>query len=218
MQENICLTMEASKCATTVVPVRLARTVRLRVSSVVTGSSQMQLPKLQVVHRVAQESTVIKIFNIPKHRVKVVWRGHTPRPKVLQAVPVATIALQANIQRQLQKTLMKTNAFRALQTRTVRNKEEILHVTWFHLDSIDLVPPPKLNARRVKQDVVATQHAKIAALDGFKNYQAILRAVNAMLVITTTQKVRRRATLSLPVPIIGTKKFANVIRVTIVLV
>ena len=129
MQENICLTMEIPKYAKSALLERSARTARLRVSVVGMGSTQMQLPKLPVVHRVAQESTVIKIFNIPKHRVKVVWRGNTPRPKVLQAVPVATIALQANIQRQLQKTLMKTNAFRALLTRTVRNKEEILHVT-----------------------------------------------------------------------------------------
>ena len=84
---------------------------------------------LRVVSLAVQESTTIKLFKILKVRVKVVLRGNTPRPKVLQAVPVATIALQANIQRQLQKTLMKTNAFRALLTRTVRNKEEILHVT-----------------------------------------------------------------------------------------
>ena len=129
MQENICLTMEIPKYATTALLERSARTVRLRVSVVGMGSTQMQLPKLPVVLRVAQESTVIKIFGILKHRVKVVWRGNTPRPKVLQAVPVATIAPQASIQRQLQTILMKPSAFRVLQTRTVRNKEEILRVT-----------------------------------------------------------------------------------------
>ena len=129
MQENICLTMEIPKYAKSALLERSARTARLRAPFVGMGSTQMQLPKLPVVHRVAQESTVIKIFNIPKHRVKVVWRGNTPRPKVLQAVPVATIAPQASIQRQLQTTLMKPSALIVLQTRTVRNKEEILRVT-----------------------------------------------------------------------------------------
>ena len=129
MQVNICLTMEIPKYAKSALLERSARTARLRAPFVGMGSTQMQLPKLPVVHRVAQESTVIKIFNIPKHRVKVVWRGNTPRPKVLQAVPVATIAPQASIQRQLQTTLMRPSALIVLQTRTVRNKEEILRVT-----------------------------------------------------------------------------------------
>jgi hypothetical protein len=101
MQENICMTMEAPKCATTVVPVRLARTGRLRVPFVVTDSMQTQQSKLPVVLLVAQESTVIKIFNILKHRVKVVLRGNTPRPKVLQVVMAAMIARQASIHRLL---------------------------------------------------------------------------------------------------------------------
>ena len=129
MQENICLTMEIPKIATTALLARSVRTVRLRALLVKMGSTQMQQPKLPVVPLAAQESTVIKIFSIPKHRVKVVLRGNTPRPKVLQVVMAAMIARQASIQRLLWPTVMKTCALIALRTRTVQNKEEIRRVT-----------------------------------------------------------------------------------------
>ena len=63
--------------------------------------------------------------------------------------------------------------------------------------SINRVQQPKLNARRVKQDVVVTKRVKIVALDGFKNHQATLRAVNVQLVLATKFKVLRHAMLSL---------------------
>ena len=77
---------------------------------------------------------------------------------------------------------------------------------------------PKLNARRVKLELVATQRVKTVKKDSFRNYRATPRAANAQVVTTTKPKEPRRATLSPPVPIIGTKKFVNVIPVTIVLV
>ena len=89
----------------------------------------MQQSKLPVVLYVVPASTVIKIFNILKVRVKVVLQGNTHQQKVLQVVPVVMIALQASIQQQQQITLMKQSALNVLQTRTVRNKEEILHAT-----------------------------------------------------------------------------------------
>jgi len=138
----------------------------------------MQQPKLPVVLLVAQESTVIKHFNMLKHRVKVVLRGNTPRPKVLQAVPVAMTAVPASMEQPLQTTLRRPSALNVLRTPTVRNKEEILHVIWFHLDSIDLVPPPKSNAQQVKLALVGMPLVKIVKLDGFKIYRAILRVVN----------------------------------------
>ena len=101
MQENICLTMEIPKIATTASLARSVRTVRLRALFVKMGSTQMQQPKLPVVFLAAQESTAIKIFNIPKHPVKVVLQGNTHRPKVLQVVMAAMIARQASIQRLL---------------------------------------------------------------------------------------------------------------------
>jgi hypothetical protein len=73
----------------------------LNVMNVFKENTQMQQPKLPFVFLVAQESTAIKIFNFPKHPVKVVLRGNTPRPKVLQVAMAATIARQASIQRLL---------------------------------------------------------------------------------------------------------------------
>jgi hypothetical protein len=84
--------------------------------------------------------------------------------------------------------------------------------------STNRVQQPKLNVRRVKQEVGATQRAKTAWKDTFKMHRATPRAANAQVVTTTKQTVRQHATLSLPVPIIGIKWFANVIPVTIVLV
>jgi hypothetical protein len=55
------------------------------------------------------------------------------------------------------------------------------------------VQQPKSNAQRVKQDLVATQHAKIVALDGFKIYQATPRAANAPVDLATKPKVPRHA-------------------------
>jgi hypothetical protein len=47
-------------------------------------------------------------------------------------------------------------------------------------------------------------------------HQATPRVANALVVTTTTQTVQQRATLSLPVHIIGTKKFVNAIPVIFV--
>ena len=59
--------------------------------------------------------------------------------------------------------------------------------------STNRVQQPKSNAQRVKQDLVATQHAKIVALDGFKIYLAILRAANVPVDLATKPKVPRHA-------------------------
>ena len=47
-------------------------------------------------------------------------------------------------------------------------------------------------------------------------HRATPHVANALVVTTTTQKVQQRATLSLLVPIIGTKKFVNAILVIFV--
>ena len=65
---------------------------------------------------------------------------------------------------------------------------------------------------------MATQRVKIVILDGFKNYQATLRAVNAQLVLITKLKVLRRAMLSLLDRIVGTVKCVNAKQVIIALV
>ena len=44
---------------------------------------------------------------------------------------------------------------------------------------------PKSNVQRVKQELVAMQHAILVRLVGFKNYQAIPRAVNVPLDLAT---------------------------------
>ena len=62
---------------------------------------------------------------------------------------------------------------------------------------------------------MATQHAKIVALDGFKNYQAILRALNAPVDLATKPKVPRHAMLSLLDRTVGTVKYVNVKQVII---
>jgi hypothetical protein len=62
----------------------------------------------------------------------------------------------------------------------------------------------------------ATQLAKTVWKDSFKMHRATPHVANALVVTTTTQKVQQRATLFLPVPIIGTKKFVNAIPVIFV--
>jgi hypothetical protein len=72
----------------------------------------------------------------------------------------------------------------------------------------------KLNARRVKRALVVTLRAKIAKEDGFKNYPATLRAVNAQLALATRLKVPRHAMRSLRVRTVGIMaRFEYVIKV-----
>ena len=68
----------------------------------------------------------------------------------------------------------------------------------------------KSNARRVKQDVVATQHAKIVQLDRTKTYPATPRAVTAPVDLATKPQVPRHAMLSLPDRTVGTANCMNV--------
>jgi hypothetical protein len=80
------------------------------------------------------------------------------------------------------------------------------------------VQQPKSNVQQAKQEVAATQRVKTVWKDSFKMHRATPRAANAQLVTTTKQKDPRDATLSLPVPITGTKEFTHVMLGTIVLV
>ena len=121
--------MELSKFARSVLLVRSARMVHRCVKSVERGSTQIKRSKLPVALLVAQASTVIKTFNMLKVLVKVVSQENTLQRKVLQVALVAMIAHQASIQQRLLTTTMKRSALSVLQTRTVRSKEEILHVT-----------------------------------------------------------------------------------------
>jgi len=79
--------------------------------------------------------------------------------------------------------------------------------------STNRVQQLKSNAQRVKQDVVATHHAKIVSLDGFKNYPATQRAVNAQLALATKPKVLRHAMVFLLVRTVGMAHFVRVIQV-----
>jgi hypothetical protein len=108
MQENICLTMEIPKIATTALLARSVRTVRLRAPFVEMGSTQMQQPKLPFVFLVAQESTVIKTFKPRWIRAKIVQRAGIPLPQAYQVLVVVTIVLRANIQ-QKKATLNRPN-------------------------------------------------------------------------------------------------------------
>ena len=60
---------------------------------------------------------------------------------------------------------------------------------------------------------MATQHAKIVALDGFKIYLAILRAANVPVDLATKPKVPRHAMPCLLVPTVGITHFNHVTRV-----
>ena len=59
---------------------------------------------------------------------------------------------------------------------------------------------------------MVTKRVKIVVLDGFKNYPATPRAVNAQLALATRPKVPRHATLSRLVRTVGTVKYVNVKR------
>ena len=61
--------------------------------------------------------------------------------------------------------------------------------------------------------MVATQHAKIVALDGFKIYQAILRVANVPVDLATKPKVPRHAMRCLLVRTLGMAHFEPVTRV-----
>ena len=63
--------------------------------------------------------------------------------------------------------------------------------------STNRVPQPKSNVRRVKLEVVATQHVKIVTLGYTKTCPATPRALNAQLALATKPNVRQHAMQSL---------------------
>ena len=90
---------------------------------------------------------------------------------------------------------MKRNVFHVLWTRTVRNKEEILPVTSFDLDSIDLVPPPKSNVLPGKLVKAELPNAKVATRGSSKIKLARQHAGHVLLDRATKAQVTQVATL-----------------------